>query len=189
MGFRDKDYSFHNFGSTFYEVYCMVCNTVLGKTYVASPPDLDHIRGAFTLAAETLNSYEVGSSDVSLSMNADVTNKALDERLQKLQYVVCILEERIKKLEGVVCPHDNPSTSDYNHVPDQNIKLQDRESVTSSESALCSDIGLRQPLSGMVEHHDDHGSVVTRQNDGSDQSVPLEYLLDGNRRLKRKRAR
>ena len=43
------------FFSTYRDVYCLECNETLGKKYIASSPDIDNLRGLYSLRVEKLN--------------------------------------------------------------------------------------------------------------------------------------
>ena len=42
------------FCSTYNALYCLQCNETLGKKYIASSPEIDMLRGYFSLDAEKL---------------------------------------------------------------------------------------------------------------------------------------
>jgi hypothetical protein len=47
-------------GSSFYDILCQECNTLVGKVYLATPNSLDSLRGQYTLLVDCLISYELG---------------------------------------------------------------------------------------------------------------------------------
>ncbi|XP_045197195.2 uncharacterized protein LOC123551944 [Mercenaria mercenaria] len=125
-------------GSTFLPIYCINCNEVLGKQYLASPPELDYIRGSFTLHVEKLNSYEVGSAEARGNSDlADMVNVPspgyLMARMNKMQFLIVSMNDRIKNLEA--CLANGESTVQHlDNTNRQQFTHGETESVSSTDN-------------------------------------------------------
>jgi hypothetical protein len=49
-------------GSTYFEVLCRSCQQALGRYYVTTSKDLDHVREKFTFSIDAITSYELGKA-------------------------------------------------------------------------------------------------------------------------------
>jgi hypothetical protein len=49
-------------GSTYFEVLCRSCQQALGRYYVTTSKDLDHVREKFTFSIDSITSYELGKA-------------------------------------------------------------------------------------------------------------------------------
>ena len=49
-------------GSTYFVFNCCCCHTTIGRYYMSTCPDLDHLRGKFTISIDEITSYELGKS-------------------------------------------------------------------------------------------------------------------------------
>ncbi|XP_064629351.1 uncharacterized protein LOC135488637 [Lineus longissimus] len=94
----------YDLGSTYYQLKCKKCGRQLGRMYTTTPRHLDQLRDLYTLLAETVSSYQLGSSesptDVDGWMATFPSIRDLLEKLHKTQTVVLTLNERISVLEG-----------------------------------------------------------------------------------------
>ena len=50
-------------------MYCLECNETLGKKYIASSPDIDTLRGLYSLSVEKLNRYISIYATISSTIN------------------------------------------------------------------------------------------------------------------------
>ena len=93
-------------GSTYQALQCVACGASVGKVYVTTVPDLDALRGRYTLDTEAICSYELGGgggaggaellpSTVSTPVEAE-----LRAELSKIQGVILSLHERLAAVEN-----------------------------------------------------------------------------------------
>lgn len=111
-------------GSSFQELLCAQCQTVLGRKYVTTPVPLDPIRGLYSFATNTIASYQLGYPQLSLEQGAlstsvDAIKRATiecDEAVKllsvdrnevgklradmtKVQNLLLVVDERLHQLE------------------------------------------------------------------------------------------
>ncbi|XP_052243403.1 uncharacterized protein LOC127853182 isoform X2 [Dreissena polymorpha] len=175
-------------GSNFHMVYCMGCETVLGKKYVASTPELDHLRGGFTFYVEKLNSYEVGSTAVPGSTGRDLTNKALDERIQKTQSMLENLERRLKEIEALVLSPSKRKSQLPCRTSQENALSEcvETDSVSSTDVGAHSDGGMIQSDAGL-RNYAGYSRAVTLQDSKNSAAMLTSDSEDSSKRFKRKR--
>ncbi|OQS02408.1 hypothetical protein THRCLA_05213 [Thraustotheca clavata] len=94
-------------GNTYLEVLCSQCQSILGKSYIATTPALDQLRNLFTLDTDALMSYQVGTQQPVSEWNLDGANKVLEyeknvqmiEQLHgdmgKVQNLLLVIDERL----------------------------------------------------------------------------------------------
>ncbi|KDO22988.1 hypothetical protein SPRG_11835 [Saprolegnia parasitica CBS 223.65] len=94
-------------GNTYYEVLCSQCQTILGKSYIATTPELDELRNLFTLDTDALSSYQVGTQQPMNDWALDGATKVLEyeknvqmiEQLHgdmgKVQNLLLVIDERL----------------------------------------------------------------------------------------------
>ncbi|EWM29646.1 protein mis18-alpha [Nannochloropsis gaditana] len=101
-------------GSTFHELFCEGCSTLLGKVYLTTPPRLDGARNLFTLSTDALESFELGTYDhvcevPQPAMAAPIPSsecgesktsiEAMQMELVKVQNMMLVFHDRISGLE------------------------------------------------------------------------------------------
>jgi hypothetical protein len=96
-------------GSTFVNLTCFSCSSLVGKYYLTTPKGLDDLRERFSFTIDNITSYELGKSEYGqIEMNPEPpvvisSNNGIgedeDENILKIQHVILGLESRINKLE------------------------------------------------------------------------------------------
>lgn len=91
-------------GSTYQVLQCVQCTATVGKVYVTTIPELDPLRGRYTLDTEAICSYELGggsAGDDSIPPNLPVpVETELRNELHKVQGVILSLHERLLAVEN-----------------------------------------------------------------------------------------
>lgn len=97
--------SFETFdsGSTFVELQCSGCETIIGRCYLTTSRQLDEIRDLSSLYKANLLVYVLQNSQQLKNETVITDNRetsALEEELKRIQQVMVILDERLQALEG-----------------------------------------------------------------------------------------
>ncbi|OQR88230.1 hypothetical protein ACHHYP_07043 [Achlya hypogyna] len=94
-------------GNTYHEILCSQCQSILGKSYIATTPALDELRNLHTLDTDALSSYQVGTQIGVGDWTLDGANKVLEyeknvqmiEQLHgdmgKVQNLLLVIDERL----------------------------------------------------------------------------------------------
>ncbi|XP_030851045.1 uncharacterized protein LOC105436902 isoform X1 [Strongylocentrotus purpuratus] len=94
-------------GSTYSPVECHDCHAMVGKVYRTTPRLLDDLRDNYTLDANKLSIYQIGSATTTVSPADDAASsllnmtdlKTLKETMLKLQVLMCTMHQRIANIE------------------------------------------------------------------------------------------
>ncbi|KAJ1404712.1 yippee zinc-binding/DNA-binding /Mis18, centromere assembly-domain-containing protein [Ochromonadaceae sp. CCMP2298] len=102
-------------GSTYFCFMCSQCQNMLGRYYVTTSVDLDHVREKFTFNIDSITSYELGKAqhgkmpepEVSMGEQAKTEDKqggpaleCVQEDVDKIQHVLVDLVGRVGQLEA-----------------------------------------------------------------------------------------
>jgi hypothetical protein len=54
----------NDIGSTYFNFMCSYCHSLIGRYYLTTSSDLDHLREKFSFLVDELTSYEIGKSQI-----------------------------------------------------------------------------------------------------------------------------
>ncbi|KAF0686825.1 Aste57867_21385 [Aphanomyces stellatus] len=96
-------------GNTFHELTCTQCDTVLGKVYIGTVRALDAVRDLYTLNADALTNYQIGSQVpddappiAEKPLEYDTTTSVVEQfrtDMDKVQNYLLLVDERLCDLE------------------------------------------------------------------------------------------
>lgn len=90
-------------GSTYQALQCVHCTARVGRVYVTTVPDLDELRGRYTLDTEAICSYELGGGGGDAALPPRVPGDVeadLRAELAKMQGVILSIHERLAAVEA-----------------------------------------------------------------------------------------
>ncbi|XP_025077120.1 protein Mis18-alpha-like [Pomacea canaliculata] len=94
--------SVHDAGSSYHLLICQLCKTEIGRYYVTTPRQLDHLRGNFTLYVAMVTRYQLGNAGtkrISKDCNDPPLLFELADRCFKIQHLVVMLNARLTNVE------------------------------------------------------------------------------------------
>lgn len=89
-------------GSTYFCVLCRECQQTLGRYYVTTSTDLDHVRDRFTFSIDAITSYELGKSQHGKMPEPVVLSFPLAEEVATPVNAVETVQEDVSKV-GAHC--------------------------------------------------------------------------------------
>lgn len=139
-------------GSSFQELLCSQCQTVLGRKYLTTPVPLDAIRGLFSFATTTIASYQLGYPQLQLQSslangNGDDLKATANTSFADMKRATIACDQAVKALSS-----------------DRQELLKLREDMTKVQNLLLVvDERLHQLEEGEPDSETEHESDVKRR--------------------------
>ncbi|KAL3883912.1 hypothetical protein ACJMK2_030140 [Sinanodonta woodiana] len=128
-------------GSTYNSLFCEVCKEEFGKKYLASPPNMDAMRGLFTFNVDKLSSYQVGSTEPNAGDPLDLSDivslsspMCMQQHIHKLDLLIVSIDRRLQAVENFLSKEGSESPSET-------------ESTVKDHSSIASQHGQRGDIS------------------------------------------
>ncbi|XP_054752969.2 uncharacterized protein LOC129258763 [Lytechinus pictus] len=151
-------------GSTYSPVECKECHNVVGKVYKTTPRLLDDLRDYYTLDANKLLIYQIGSSTTSLFLEdgpsrsvPSITDlRTLKDTVMKLQVLMCTMHQRIANIEQSLEIENTQPAGPHQGLP---------------QALGSKPIQNQQNQLGVITSFHERLSVLSSVNDGRDRSM------------------
>ncbi|XP_033103104.1 uncharacterized protein LOC117105909 [Anneissia japonica] len=184
-------------GSTYRELYCVMCDEILGRVYQTTPRHLDNLRDVFTLDIPKIQSYQVGSGeqvgDFDTGDMLDMpSSRALQDDLFKIKATVCALNERLVNLEDALKCHEPEEIMDEEENQEI-INEKEDEMNEADDEGECRLNHMERLLdknnAGSANSSSDSASIVSDVYDRNKIGNKQPFPNDNQHRIKRKRTR
>ncbi|RKP11200.1 yippee zinc-binding/DNA-binding /Mis18, centromere assembly-domain-containing protein [Thamnocephalis sphaerospora] len=99
----------HDRGSTYWKIECRQCGRLIGRKYLTTPRELDHLREKYSYSVSEIEYYELGQhSRAPANQPRAMTMEEMRVLITKMSSVIIHLEERVTTLETRAAAPNDP---------------------------------------------------------------------------------